>query len=257
MGMPIVTRLAAAGEDVRVLVRSEANAEAVLNAGAIPVHSADAVATGASAVIVCVHKDEQVREICFDNDLMDAMSAGSVLIVHTTGSPHTVQEIDASLAGRDISVVDAPVSGGPDDIAAGSITVFVGGSRPAVSDAVPIMSLYADPIRHVGPLGSGQSMKLVNNAVFLANIEIITAATTFGIELGMNESTMIDCLRVGSADSYALAGVQASGGAESFGRSVAEFLNKDVDVVHAVAAATGADLGSIAPLLRGAGFGPK
>ncbi len=252
MGMPMVRRLVDAGEDVRVLVRSDSSAEAVRESGATPERSIDDVVRAADAVILCVHKDEQVREICFENGLLDAMSAGSVLVVHTTGSPHTVQEIDRSLTGRDIVVVDAPVSGGPDDIEAGRITVFIGGSRTAVADAIPIVALYADPVRHVGPLGSGQSMKLVNNAVFLSNIEIITAATRFGIELGMDESMMIDCLRAGSADSYALAGVQATGGAEAFGRSVAEFLNKDIDVVRAVASATGADLGPIAPLLRGA-----
>ncbi len=91
----------------------------------------DVAEAGAQAdvVVVCVFTDEQVRQVCLDGALLAAMPSGSALVVHTTASPKTIQAI-AARAG-DVDVVDAPVSGGPHDIAAGKLTLFVGGADDA------------------------------------------------------------------------------------------------------------------------------
>ena len=74
------------------------------------------------------------------------MSPDAVLVVHTTGSPRTAQAI----AARGVDVVDAPVSGGPHDVAAGRVTLFVGGEDDAVTRVRPLLSTYGDPVLHVG-----------------------------------------------------------------------------------------------------------
>jgi 3-hydroxyisobutyrate dehydrogenase-like beta-hydroxyacid dehydrogenase len=213
--------------------------------GAEPVEHPEELAAGAEAVVICVHNDAQVREICFERNLLGVMASGSTLIVHTTGSPLLAGELLKEGQSRGIMVVDAPVSGGPADIAAGKITVYAGGDDIAFSSARRILSRYADPLVHTGRLGSGQAVKLVNNAIFLTNIEILTAGIEFGVDLGVDETMLIECLQQGSARSFALAGIAGTGSATRFRQAVGEFLDKDLAVVRDVARSTSADLGAI------------
>ncbi len=123
MGGPMVRRLVEAGHDVRVLGRTPEKCSAIRELGAQAVTEPVAAAEGADAVIVCVFTDDEVKQVCLDGDLVAAMTPGAVLVIHTTGSPRTAEAI----AARGIDVVDAPVSGGPHNIAAGRVTLFVGG----------------------------------------------------------------------------------------------------------------------------------
>src|SRR3984957_9629715 len=128
MGRPMVDRLVAAGHEVAVLGRSAQAREALLAAGARPVGEASAVAAKADVVCVCVFSDEQVRSVAIEGGLINAVPEGGVVVIHTTGSPRTAQAIAGAGAARGVSVIDSPVSGGPHDIAAGHITLLVGGA---------------------------------------------------------------------------------------------------------------------------------
>ncbi len=108
------------------------------------------------------------------------MPSGSALVLHTTGSPRTVEAVAERAASHDVNVVDAPVSGGPHNAAAGELTLFVGGADDAVAHVRPVLSCYGDPILHVGPLGAGQKVKLVNNALFAAQIGLLANAVELG-----------------------------------------------------------------------------
>src|SRR4051794_14800571 len=131
MGAPMVRRLVEAGHQVNVLGRTDEKRSAITELGAQPVTDLAAVAEAADAVVVCVFTDEQVRKVCLDDGLLAAMSRGSTLILHTTGSPNTARDLAAK--ANDVGVVDAPVSGGPHDIAAGNVTLFVGGDDSSVA----------------------------------------------------------------------------------------------------------------------------
>jgi 3-hydroxyisobutyrate dehydrogenase-like beta-hydroxyacid dehydrogenase len=241
----MVDRLIGAGHEVRVLGRTPGQRDRLREAGATPVTQTTDVTEHADVVCVCVFSDDQVRAICLDGDLLAAMPEGSVLVLHTTGSPRTAQAIAGSQAAkaRDIGVLDAPVSGGPHDIAAGRITLLVGGDQAHLDHAKPVLDAYGDPILHLGPLGSGQAVKLVNNALFAANIGLINAAARLGGQLGIDEKTLLNALQHGSSSSRALAGAAARGSAAGFATAIAEFLDKDVAVVTTVAAEFGTDLG--------------
>jgi 2-hydroxy-3-oxopropionate reductase len=165
----MVSRLIEAGHDVRVLGRSAEKRAVVAELGANAVARIAEVSAHADAVVLCVLTDEQVQQVCTDDGLLAAMSPGSTLVVHTTGSPRTVETIAVRAASHDVDVVDAPVSGGPHNAAAGALTLFVGGADDAVARVRPVLSCYGDPILHVGPLGTGQKVKLVNNALFAAH----------------------------------------------------------------------------------------
>ena len=135
-------------------------------------------------------------------------------------------------AARGVSVIDSPVSGGPHDIAAGHITLLVGGADADVERARPVLSAYGDPILHVGPLGAGQAVKLVNNAVFAANIGLVAQAVRLGEQLGVSEEDLLAALPHGSAASMGLTVAAGRGSVATSARMLAEFLGKDVTVVR-------------------------
>ncbi len=188
MGRPMVARLVAAGHDVRVLGRSDEKCSAVAELGAEPVDEIAAVGAAADVVMICVFTDEQVREICLTDGLTAAMPSGSAVVLHTTGSPHTVETIAGRAARHEVDVVDAPVSGGPHNAAAGELTLFVGGTDHTVARVRPVLSCYGDPILHVGPLGAGQKVKLVNNALFAAHLGLLADSVELAARLGVEES---------------------------------------------------------------------
>ncbi|HYB38608.1 MAG TPA: NAD-binding protein [Mycobacterium sp.] len=107
----------------------------------------------------------------------------------------------------------------------------------------PVLGCYGDPVLHVGPTGAGQKVKLVNNALFAAQIELLAESIRLGTWLGVPESTLLAALPQGSAASRVLSIIAARGSVTSFTETAREFVGKDVAVVRAIAAELGGDLG--------------
>lgn len=243
MGRPMVSRLVAAGHDVHALGRTAEKRRALEQLGAHPVHDAADAGAHADVVMLCVFTDEQVRQVCLDGGLLPTMPSGSTLVVHTTASPATIEAIAARAAHVD--VVDAAVSGGPHDIAAGRLTLFAGGAEPAIDRVRPLLACYGDPVLHVGPVGAGQKVKLVNNALFAGQIGLLAEAIRLGERLGVPESTLLSALGHGSATSRVLELVAAGGSVASFIEVTGGFVGKDVAVVRDITAGLGSGLGAL------------
>lgn len=250
MGVPMIRRLVAAGHSVCAVGRNPAARAGIVTAGAIAVGSAAEAGANAEAVVICVFTDDQVREVCLDGGLLETMPPDSVLILHTTGSPDTAATIAAAAADR--HVVDAPVSGGPHNVADGALTVFLGGEPRAAARARPVLAAYADPVLPVGALGNGQRVKLVNNALFAAQIGLVTEAVRLAGQLGLAESEVLAALPHASSSSRAVIGVAAKGSVAAFSESVGDFLRKDVAVARDLAGRLGSDLGLLDPAIRAA-----
>ncbi|GAA1440212.1 NAD(P)-dependent oxidoreductase [Mycobacterium cookii] len=239
----MVARLVGAGHDVDVLSRTADKRAAITELGGRSVAEIAEVCAAAEVAVVCVFTDEQVREVCLAGGVVAAMPAGSALVLHTTGSPRTVESIAERATPRGIEVVDAPVSGGPHNAAAGTLTLFVGGADHTLTRVRPVLSCYGDPVLHVGPLGAGQKVKLVNNALFAAHIGLLAEAVRLGAQLGVTESALLSALPHGSASSRVLDIVAAGGSIASFIKTAGEFVGKDLAVVRGIAAELGSDLG--------------
>jgi 3-hydroxyisobutyrate dehydrogenase-like beta-hydroxyacid dehydrogenase len=253
MGAPMVRRLVEAGHEVRALERSVEKRRGVSELGAQPVTDLADVGAEAEVVIVCVLTDEQVQQVCLESILLSTMAPGAVLVIHTTGSPRTAESVAAQAGSRGVDVIDAPVSGSPHDIAAGHVTLFVGGSDDAIERARPVLSGYADPILNVGPIGAGQGVKLVNNTLFAAQIGLLHEAVRLGERLGVDERQLLDAIGHGSAASRVVSMVGARGSVSAFIDIVGEFVGKDVAVVRKTAAELGSDLGLLDEAIN-AGF---
>ena len=248
----MVRRLVESGHEVRALGRTEDKRGAVTSLGAQAVAGLDDIARDADVLIVCVFTDEQVAQVCSPG-VLSTMSAGATLVVHTTGSPRTVQTIAAHSPG--IDVLDAPVSGGPHNIAAGELTLFVGGADDAVSRVKAVLAAYGDPILHVGPLGAGQAVKLTNNALFAAQIGLLTEAVALGERLGVGEDRLLEAITHGSGSSTVAGFVAAGGSVDTFVERTREFIGKDVEVVRKIAAELGEALGLLDDVIN-AGIQP-
>ncbi|OBF77643.1 6-phosphogluconate dehydrogenase [Mycobacterium sp. 852002-51613_SCH5001154] len=239
----MVARLIAAGHEVRAVGRTADRRGDLEQLGARAVHEVAEAGARADVVVLCVFSDEQVWEVCLDAGLLSAMPPGSALVVHTTASPKT---IDALAARADcVDVIDAAVSGGPHDIAAGRLTLFVGGTDDAVKRVRPVLDCYGDPVLHVGPTGTGQKVKLVNNALFAAQIGLLAESIRLGEQLGVPESTLLTALGHGSASSRVLSLAAAGGSVESFIEVAGEFVSKDVTVVRNISDELRIDLGAL------------
>lgn len=233
----MVGRLVAAGHDVHVLGRTVEKCRELQQLGARVVNEAAEAGADSDVVVLCVFTDQQVRDVCLDTALLPSMPPDSVLVVHTTANPNTIEAIAERANG--VHVVDAAVSGGPHDIEAGRLTLFVGGADQAVDRVRPLLGCYGDPVLHVGPTGTGQKVKLVNNALFAAQIGLLTESIRLGERLGVPESTLLTALVHGSATSGVLNLVAAGGSVASFIEVTGDFVAKDVAVVRGIAAKSG------------------
>jgi 3-hydroxyisobutyrate dehydrogenase-like beta-hydroxyacid dehydrogenase len=241
----MVRRLLAAGHPVTVLERTPGACRDLAAQGAFVTGDPAAVAA-ADVVLVCVLTDAQVRETCLDGGLADALRPGAVLVVHTTCDPRTVQTLGERARSRGADVVDAGISGGPHDIAAGRLTLYVGGTDETVARVRPVLEAYGEAVLHLGPGGTGLRVKLLNNAVFAAHLGVLAHAVALATELGVPERDLLTGLRHGSGASRALESVAALGSVGRFAVSVGEFLGKDLAVVRDVTSGLGLGLGPLA-----------
>jgi 3-hydroxyisobutyrate dehydrogenase len=262
MGRPMIGRLAAAGHDVSVLVRrpqARAAAEAAGLPWAGPVAATVAATVrDADAVFVVVLTDEQVRSVCLGPDgAIAAMRPGATLIQHTTSDPVTAELLTAAGAERGIRVLDAALSGGPHDIAAGRLTLWVGGDEAVLAELRPVLESYASPVMFVGPAGHGQRVKLVNNALFVAQVGLAIDAVRLAGSLGIEEQAIPAAVQHGSGASRALGVVARGGSVDTVAERLADLMLKDVTVVREVARRAGADLGIIGTVLSSDVVGDK
>ena len=248
MGRPMAARLVAAGHEVSAVGRTVDKRRDLEQLGASAVNEGAEAGAQADVVVLCVFTDEQVRQVCLGGALLPTMPSGSALVVHTTTSPKTIEAI-AARAGN-VDVVDAPVSGGPHDVAAGRITLFVGGADDVVARLRPVLGCYGDPILHVGPCGAGQKVKLVNNALFAGHIGLLAESIRLGERLGVPESTLLAALPHSSATSRVLDIVAPRGSVTSFIEVAGAFVGKDVAVVRSIAADLGSDLGALDDVIK-------
>jgi 3-hydroxyisobutyrate dehydrogenase-like beta-hydroxyacid dehydrogenase len=249
IGAPMSERLLAAGHDVTVYARRAEVREHFAQAGATVTDSLADAARDAEVVHVCVYSDAQFEEVALGDDGLVAHLADDALLVsHTTGSPATIQRIAAAGNGH---VVDAPFSGGSDNVLAGTLTVMMGGEPDDVERAHTTVGAYADPIRTVGGLGSALVVKLLNNALFAANIQLVAQAEQLANELGVDTTTFAGVIQQSSGASYVMGLIAAMGSSKALVDAAGHYMRKDIDVVRDVADGLGVDLGILGQALDG------
>ncbi|MBI3517640.1 MAG: NAD(P)-dependent oxidoreductase [Proteobacteria bacterium] len=172
-------------------------------AGALPVQNLRAMASACDLVMTCLPTSSQVRDVIFGDDgLAQHLKPGSLIADMTTGDPNATREMAAQLKPRGISLIDAPVSGGPHGAEAGTIAIMVGAPAELLERVLPVLKTISPNIFHTGDVGTGHLMKLVNN-VIAASVRAVTfEAIAMGIKNGLTLETCAAVLPKGSARSY-------------------------------------------------------
>jgi 3-hydroxyisobutyrate dehydrogenase-like beta-hydroxyacid dehydrogenase len=244
--MPMVARLAAAGRDVSVFARRQEVLEECEQAGATASSDLVGAVADADVVLVCLFSDAQVLELALGPDgLLAVAEPGATVALHTTGSPATAKALAEAGSDRGIRVVDAPVSGSAEDIAAGHVTVLLGGDPDDVERVRDVVAAYGDPVLALGPLGSAQVVKLLNNALFAAQVQLVGEIGRITTELGIEIGPVAAAIQRSSGASYAMSLVEMMGSVEGLAQGAGPFLHKDVTTVRQVAAELAIDLGEL------------
>jgi len=244
MGLPMVRRLVAEGWDVTAFARRADVRAQCEQAGASTTDDCGAAVRNAGAVILCLFSDAQIRELAFGPDgFLGFVAPGALLVTHTTGSPGLVRQMAGDGSERRIRVVDAPVSGSAKSIEEGRVTVLLGGDTDDIAAASALVASYGDPILAIGPLGSALAVKLLNNALFAAHVQLAGEVERVANGFGVDMSTVAPAILQSSGASYALDVVARWGSVQKVAESAGPFLAKDVALVDAVVSELGLDLG--------------
>jgi 3-hydroxyisobutyrate dehydrogenase-like beta-hydroxyacid dehydrogenase len=250
MGEPMVTRLLAAGHEVTVFVRRDDVRDRLVAAGAGVTDSIAEVAVRSDVLFGCLFSDAQLREAASGpTGFIANAKHGSIFVSHTTGTLSTLKNLAAESPSPP-TILDAPISGSAEDILAGRLTVLIGGPIDAVEHVTPLVRAYAENVIAAGALGSALNIKLINNALFAANAQLVAVATDIGQRLDVDPAALLTALAVCSGGSRAAAYVQAAGGVETFATLVAPFLRKDMAAAKLQADEVGADLALLATVVQ-------
>jgi 3-hydroxyisobutyrate dehydrogenase len=205
MGAPMARHLIAAGHDVTVWNRTRHREEPLAALGAARAESAAQAADGADAVLTCVSDDPDLEAVVLGPDgVASTLPTGAVLVDCSTASPSLARQLAEQLAEKGRLFVDAPVSGGSEGAERGTLTVFLGGSDEAVALAMPVVQAFGARITHLGPAGSGQAAKAVNQVVLAGVYAGVAEGVVLAQRFGLPADALLEALGAGAADSWVL-----------------------------------------------------
>jgi 3-hydroxyisobutyrate dehydrogenase len=206
MGTGMVRNLAAKGHTVTVWNRTASKAQDL--ATSIGIHHAATLKElggNSSVLMLCVTNTADVEQVLFgENGASEALKPGSLVIDCSTISPKATEEIAAKLRDRGIGFVDAPVSGGSEGAAQGTLSIMAGGSQEGFDRALPILQAIGARITHMGSAGKGQVTKLLNQILVVVNMLAASEALIFGRAAGLDLKKAVAAVESGAGGSWML-----------------------------------------------------
>jgi 3-hydroxyisobutyrate dehydrogenase len=245
MGSPMARHLKAKGHDITVYNRTASKAHNwVGEHGGHAAPTPRVAAEGQDIVFCCVGNDNDLREVVLGADgAFHGMAPGSVFVDHTTASADIARELSAVATQAGFAFLDAPVSGGQAGAENGQLTVMVGGAEAAFDTAAPVIASFAKACRLLGPAGSGQLAKMMNQICIAGIVQGLAEAVHFGKSAGMDVEAVIDVISKGAAQSWQMENRYKTMLAQKydFGFAV-DWMRKDLGIVLDEARGNGAKL---------------
>lgn len=244
MGAGMARRLLGAGFPLTVYNRTAAKAEALVADGARLAHTPREAARDADVIVSMVADDNASRSLfAGENGALDALQSGAIVIESSTVSPEWIAELAKIAQAKGVEVLDAPVTGSRPQAAAGELKFLVGGSDAALERARPVLAVMSKSIVHVGPTGSGATLKLINN--FLCGVQVIALAegVAWMEKAGLNPDTAMQVLTDGAAGSPLVKGLSARMLSRDYTPQFhLELMRKDLDYSAKAAGRAGVEL---------------
>ncbi len=206
MGRGMVDNLMRAGFDLTVWNRTAGRMTAFVERGANAADSPKAVAENSDIIIICVSDTPDVEAVILGGDgVIHGLSAGDLVIDMSTINPVNTVEIARQLNAKGGSMLDAPISGGSEGAANGTLSIMIGGSEEDVARATPCFEAMGSTITHVGENGAGQTVKLSNQILCVVNMLAAGEALLFAQAGGVDLDKMLQAVTGGAAGSWMLA----------------------------------------------------
>ena len=245
MGAPMARHLAAKGHEVTVYNRTAEKAAAWVAAhGGRSAPTPAAAAAGQDIVFACVGNDDDLRQVTIGADgAFAAMTPGGLFVDHTTASAQVARELDAAARAAGFGFLDAPVSGGQAGAENGQLTVMVGGAEADFVRAEPVIASFARACRLLGPSGSGQLAKMMNQICIAGVVQGLAEAVHFGKKAGLDVEAVVEVISKGAAQSWQMENRYKTmlAGKFDFGFAV-DWMRKDLSIVLEEARANGSTL---------------
>ena len=204
MGYPMAGYISKAGHNVTVFNRTISKADKWINEykGKMAETPAEA-AKDAEYIFTCVGNDNDLREVSMgENGLYNTAKKGSVYIDNSTVSAEICRELYKAAKDKGFDFLDAPISGGQPGAESGKLTVMVGGDEKIFSKAKPIIDCYSQKVNLIGPSGSGQLTKMMNQMCIAGAVQGLSEAINFGINAGLDMDKVMDTISKGAAQSW-------------------------------------------------------
>ncbi|HKG56157.1 MAG TPA: NAD(P)-dependent oxidoreductase [Candidatus Limnocylindrales bacterium] len=206
MGAAMAANIARAGFALTVWNRSAGRAAALVGAGATEAKTPADVAAAADIVVTCVSDTPDVEAVLFgDGGVATAGRDGLLVVDCSTISPSATRGFSDRLRASGIALVDAPVSGGSEGAQKATLTIFVGGEAADVDRARPVLEAIGRTITHVGPVGSGQAVKAVNQVILAGTYLGVAEGIVLATKAGLDVEQVVGALGGGAAQSWVLA----------------------------------------------------
>ncbi|MDQ6621237.1 MAG: NAD(P)-dependent oxidoreductase [Pseudomonadota bacterium] len=245
MGYPMAGHLVRAGHDVTVYNRSEAKAlKWVAEYGGRSAPTPHEAVQDAELVMMCVGNDHDVREVASGaSGALSGMRSGAILVDHTTASATVARELEAIARERSVDFLDAPVSGGQAGAESGKLTVMVGGTEAAFQRAQPVLAHYGRAVTLMGPCGSGQLTKMVNQICIAGLVQALSEGISFAQRADLDVERVLDVISKGAAQSWQMENRGKTMLADKFDFGFAvDWMRKDLDICLTESRANGATL---------------
>ena len=246
MGFPMAGHLKVKGDhEVTVYNRTAAKADQwVAKHGGRSAKTPREAAERQDFVFVCVGNDDDLRQVTLGADgALAGMAPGAILVDHTTASADVAREVNAAASKLGLGFVDAPVSGGQAGAEGGALTVMCGGDAATYAKAEPVIAAFARACRLMGPAGSGQLTKMVNQICIAGLVQALAEGIHFGQRAGLDVEAVIDVISKGAAQSWQMENrfKTMNAGKFDFGFAV-DWMRKDLSICLAEARRNGAQL---------------
>jgi 3-hydroxyisobutyrate dehydrogenase-like beta-hydroxyacid dehydrogenase len=204
MGFPMAAHLKAKGYNVTVYNRTAAKAaDWVAKHGGASADTPAAAAGGRDFVMVCVGNDRDLEEVVLGaQGALAGMREGAILVDHTTASADVARRIHAAAKEKGVHFIDAPVSGGQAGAENGKLTVMCGGEPEPFERAKPAMDSYGRAVTLMGPSGSGQLTKMVNQICIAGLVQGLSEGIAFAEKAGLDVPLLLDVISKGAAQSW-------------------------------------------------------
>lgn len=231
-GGPMARRIIDAGYPTTLWARRPETLQPFSGTGATVADSPADLAAASDLVCLCVVGDADVVEVTEgERGVLAGLKPGGVIAVHSTVHPNTCKELAKKAGAQGVSVIDAPVSGGGIAASNGRLVVMIGGGAAAVERCRPVFETFADPVVHLGDVGSGQTTKLLNNLLFTANLATAATALSLANDLGVSPERLTEVVSRSSGNSFALNALGGTGGLDRIAGLAGTLLRKDVRLV--------------------------